>query len=194
EAGVLGLLILLAILSIPIWNRVAQRLSKPRAYLVGVLPWLSAYILLVFIQPGQVAWMLAISALGGIGLAAGYIIPEAIFPDVIEWGELLTRQRQEGIFYGIKNFVRKISAAISFFLALQVLGWAGYQAPPVAATNFTQPSGALAAIRILVGPTGATLLLGAIILAWIYPLTRERYGRVKRLLDKRKARKKFPPG
>jgi Na+/melibiose symporter-like transporter len=47
-------------------------------------------------------------------------------PDVIEWDELCTRRRQEGIYYGIKNFVRKMTGALAIFITLQVLGWVVY--------------------------------------------------------------------
>lgn len=188
EAAVLGLLMLVAILAIPFWNWLSNQLGKRNTYLIGILPWLSAYVALFLIQPGQVNGMLVISAVAGFGIATGYILPEAIFPDVIEWDELLTRRRQEGIYYGIKNFLRKISGALAFFLALQTLGWSGYQAPSAGAVTFQQPENALLAIRLLVGPVGALLLIGAAITAWFYPLTRERHGRIRRLLDRRKTR------
>jgi GPH family glycoside/pentoside/hexuronide:cation symporter len=188
EAGVLGLLMVTAILAIPFWTWIARRLGKRNAYLIGITPWAAAYVILSLVQPGQVGLILALSALAGVGLAVGYILPEAIFPDVIEWDELLTRRRQEGIYYGIKNFVRKISGAIAFFLALQILGWSGYQTPPAGALDFMQPEGVLRAIRIMSGPAGLVLLLGAAVMAWFYPLTREKHGRVRRLLARRKGR------
>ncbi len=186
ESGVLGLLILTAILAIPFWSWLATRLSKRATYLIGVTPWLLAYVALTFVQPGQANLMLAIAAFAGLGLATGYVLPEAIFPDVIEWDELLTHRRQEGIYYGLKNFFRKISGAVAFFLALQVLGWAGYQTPPEGVRNFMQPGSALAVIRFLVGPVGLFLLLGAMALAAFYPLTRERHARIRRLLARRR--------
>jgi GPH family glycoside/pentoside/hexuronide:cation symporter len=188
EAGVLGLLILVAILVIPFWSWLATRLSKRATYLIGVTPWLLAYAALIFIQPGQSNLILTISAFAGLGLATGYVLPEAIFPDVIEWDELLTRRRQEGIYYGIKNFFRKISGAFAFFLALQMLGWAGYQTPPEGSQVFMQPESVLRVIRFLVGPMGLLLLLGAMTLAAFYPLTRERHARIRKLLAKRKKR------
>ena len=188
ESGVLGLLMLTAILTIPFWTWLSRRLSKRTTYLIGVTPWALAYVVLYLVQPGQSELMLVISAFAGLGLAAGYVLPEAIFPDVIEWDELLTRRRQEGIYYGIKNFVRKLSGALAIFLALQILGWAGYQTPPEEALNFMQPPAVLGMIRLMVGPLGLVLLLGAMSMAWFYPLTREKHGRIRKLLAKRKER------
>ena len=79
--------------------------------------------------------------------------PDALFPDVIEWDELRTRRRQESIYYGIKNFVRKMTGALAIFIALQALGWFGYQAPPEGTTFFQQSPPTLMAIRILIGPS-----------------------------------------
>jgi len=105
---------------------------------------------------------------------------------VIEWDELRTRRRQEGIYYGVKNFIRKMTGALAIFIALQVLGWFGYQAPPEGATFFQQSPPTLMAIRILIGPFGALLLFSAVAMAWFYPLTRERHARIRKLLARRK--------
>jgi GPH family glycoside/pentoside/hexuronide:cation symporter len=98
---------------------------------------------------------------------------------------LRTGRRQEGIYYGVKNFIRKLTGAFAIFLALQVLGWFGYQTPPKTATIFMQNPITLTAIRFLIGPVGAVLLFSAVITSWFYPLTRERHGRIRRLLEAR---------
>ncbi|MDQ7029632.1 MAG: MFS transporter [Ardenticatenia bacterium] len=124
--------------------------------------------------------------LAGISVATAHVLPDAIFPDIIEWDELRTRRRQEGIYYGVKNSIRKLTGAGAIFLALQVLGWFGYQAPPEHAVRFQQPLDALQAIRVLTGPTGAVLLLSAVVTAWFYPITRERHARMRALLARRR--------
>jgi GPH family glycoside/pentoside/hexuronide:cation symporter len=115
-------------------------------------------------------------------------LPDAIFPDVIEWDELRTGRRREGIYYGVKNFVRKLTGALAIFIALQTLGWFGYQTPPAGATQFTQPDSALQAIRFLIGPLGALLIFSAVTMAWFYPLTRERHNRVRSMLERKRER------
>jgi GPH family glycoside/pentoside/hexuronide:cation symporter len=136
---------------------------------------------------------LALAVLAGISVSTAHVLPDAIFPDVIEWDELRTRSRREGIYYGVKNFVRKLAGALSIFLALQVLGWFGYQTPPVGATQFAQSPATLAAIRVLIGPVGAVLLFSAVLVARFYPLTRERHARVRALLARRRARPPVSP-
>jgi Na+/melibiose symporter-like transporter len=109
-----------------------------------------------------------------------------MFPDVIEWAELKTRRRQEGIYYGVKNFIRKLTGALAIFIALQVLGWFGYRTPPEGVTVFMQSPITLTAIRLLIGPLGAVLLFSSVITTWFYPLTRERHDRIRGLLERKR--------
>jgi len=150
--------------------------------------WAVVQLLIFGVQPGQTTTILVLAFLAGISVSTAHVLPDSIFPDVIEWDELRTGRRQEGIYYGIKNFIRKLTGAIAIFIALQVLGWFGYQSPPEGATQFMQPASALAAIRFLIGPFGAILLFSAVLTAAFYPLTRERHARIRRLLAKRKER------
>lgn len=189
ESAVLGLLLITAVLALPLWTWLARRFSKRSAYIGGMLFWAGVQIVLITAQPGQVNFVLGLAVLAGLSVSTAHVLPEAIFPDVIEWDELRTRQRREGLYYGVKNFIRKLTGALAIFAALQVLGWFGYQTPPEGATQFAQPAGALDAIRFLTGPAGALLLLSAVAAAWFYPLTRERHARIRALLAQRQARK-----
>jgi GPH family glycoside/pentoside/hexuronide:cation symporter len=150
--------------------------------------WALVQFLILSIQPGEVRFVLYLAVLAGISVSTAHVLPDAIFPDVIEWDELRTRKRREGIYYGSKNFIRKLTGAVAIFFALQVLGWFGYQAPPEGVTRFAQSEQALGAIRIMTGPVGAVLLTSSIIAAWFYPLSRERHSRVRRLLSRRQAK------
>jgi GPH family glycoside/pentoside/hexuronide:cation symporter len=188
ESAVFALLLITAVLALPVWLFVSRRMSKKNAYIVGMVFWAFVQMAIYSIQPGQVTLILVMSVLAGLSVSSAHVLPDAIFPDVIEWDELRTRRRQEGIYYGVKNFVRKLTGAFAIFIALQVLGWFGYQAPPEGATTFMQAPATLNAIRVLIGPLGALLLFSAVLMAWFYPLTRERHARIRRLLAQRKKR------
>ncbi len=190
ESVVLGVLLITAVLALPFWNWLSKRLSKRRAYIIGMSFWALVQILIYLIYPGQVGLTLVLAVLAGLSVSTAHVLPDAIFPDVIEWDELRTRHRHEGVYYGVKNFVRKLTGAFAIFFALQVLGWFDYLAPPEGATQFSQSGTTLNAIRFLTGPVGALLLLSAIVVAYFYPLTREKHARIRRLLVRRKEREK----
>jgi len=188
ESVVFALLLITSVLVLPFWVWMSNRFNKHIAYIIGMSFWAVVQLLIFTIQPGQITYILVLAVLAGISVSTAHVLPDALFPDVIEWDELRTRRRQEGIYYGVKNFVRKMTGALAIFIALQALGWFGYQAPPEGATFFQQSSSALMAIRILIGPFGALLLFSAVAVAWFYPLTRERHARIRKLLARRKDR------
>src|SRR5450759_2158806 len=158
ESAVFALLLVTAIVALPFWLWLSHRLGKHIAYIIGMVFWAGVQIGIFLVRPRQITLVLWMAFLAGLSVSAAHILPDAMFPDVIEWDELRTGRRHEGIYYGVKNFSRKLTGALAIFLALQVLGWFGYQTPPMGATNFEQTPLTLMAIRILIGPLGAVLL------------------------------------
>lgn len=188
ESAVFACLLVTSVVVLPFWVGLAHKIGKQRAYIIGMSFWAVVQLLIFAVQPGQVTFILILAVMAGISVSTAHVLPDAIFPDVIEWDELRTGRRREGIYYGVKNFVRKLTGALAIFIALQTLGWFGYQTPPAGATQFTQPDSALQAIRFLIGPLGALLIFSAVTMAWFYPLTRERHNRVRSMLERKRER------
>ncbi|HMZ44320.1 MAG TPA: MFS transporter [Anaerolineales bacterium] len=193
ESAFFGIMMLVCILCVPFWLWLAKTRNKREAYILGMSFWVIVQTMIFTIQPGETGYLLFIGALAGVGVSAAYILPDSILPDVIEWDELRTRRRQEGIYYGIRTLIRKLTGAMVIFLTLQILGWSGYQAPPDGAIQSTQSASALIAIRLMVSLLGAVILAGTILLAWSYPLSREKYERIQKLLKRRRNETPPPP-
>ena len=186
ESAFFGVMMFVCVLFVPFWLWLSKKFNKIQAYIAGMASWIVVQLMIFTIQPGDTNYLLLIAALAGIGVSAAYILPDSILPDVIEWDELRTGRRQEGIYYGIRTLIRKLTGAGVIFVTLQILGWSGYQAPPDGVTQFQQPESALFMIRVMDSFLGAGILLGTIIIAWSYPLTREKYQRIQKLLAVRK--------
>jgi GPH family glycoside/pentoside/hexuronide:cation symporter len=120
--------------------------------------------------------------LAGIGVGAVHVLPWSIIPDAIEWDELETGQRHEGMFYSLVTLFRKISSSIALPLVLLGLEWSGFvsNAPQ-------QTPAAINTIRFLMGPLPSVLLVGGIAFALLYPLSRERHAQVRAELAARNA-------
>jgi len=189
ESAFFGTMLLVCILFIRFWLWFARVRNKRDAYMLGMGFWVIVQFMAFAIQPGQVTFLLIIAALAGIGISAAYTLPDALFADVIEWDELRTGRRQEGIYYGIRAFIRKVTGALVIFITLQALGWSGYQSPPEGVTQFVQPASALMMIRLLASPFGAILLSGVIVFTALFPLTREKYERIQKLLERKRGRR-----
>ena len=188
ETAFFGILMSVCILFIPFWLWVARLRNKREAYMYGMIFWVIVQLMIFTIQPGDTTWLLVIAALAGVGVSAAYVLPESLFADVIEWDELRTGRRQEGIFYGIRTLIRKLTGALVIFVTLQLLGSSGYVSPPPGSIQFMQGDSALQMVRQLVSPLSAAIVCGTILLAWLFPLSREQYERIQRLLEQRRKR------
>jgi GPH family glycoside/pentoside/hexuronide:cation symporter len=188
ESAFFGVMMSVCIVFIPFWLWLARWRNKREAYMLGMIFWVIVQLMIFTIQPGDTRYLLIVAALAGIGVSAAYTLPDSMFADVIEWDELRTRRRQEGIFYGVRTLIRKLTGALVIFVTLQLLGWSGYLSPPDGVLQFTQTDSALQMIRVLVSPLSASICVGTIALAWAFPLTREKYTRIQNMLERRRRR------
>jgi GPH family glycoside/pentoside/hexuronide:cation symporter len=169
-----------------VWNVVSRRIGKKAVYLIGMLFWIGVQAALFFVQPGQAALALVLAVLAGVGVATAYIVPWSMMPDVIEYDELQTGQRREGIFYGLMVLLQKFGLAAGQFiigLALQLTGFISTEGQAAV----QQPDAALLALRVLIGPAPTVILVLGLILTWFYPITREKHAEIVAQLEARRA-------
>ncbi|NEQ30039.1 MAG: MFS transporter [Leptolyngbya sp. SIO4C5] len=158
-----------ALLVLPLWSWLAQRLDKQRTYLLGAVIAIAGLIGFLGLQPGQVGMLYGYAILVGLGVATFYFVPFALLADVIEQEAVQTGQRREGLFFSVLVFLQKGALAIALFLTGQVLAGSGF----VSEAGLSQPETALWAMRLLVGLLPTVLMAGGCLLAWRYPLDRE---------------------
>lgn len=172
-----------------IWNAASRRLGKQGVYYAGMAVWIATSLVLFGVQPDWPAWsVVLLAALAGIGVAAAYLVPWAMLPDVIELDELETGKRREGAFYGFFVLLQKLGLALGLFVIGQVLNATGYITPPANATEIiTQPDSALLAIRLMMGPLAALILGIGVVLVTRFPITRDSHARTLRELEARQA-------
>jgi len=173
--AILGVLLVVVALFIPFWRRVAVRSSKGFAYAVGLAATSLGMAATFLIGSGQFGAMLLLAAFIGFGISAHWVVPWAMLPDVVEYDQLTTGERREGMYFGVYGLVDKIFRT----LGLVVVGWLlalfGYEP-----TNVT--STAVLGIRLVSGPIPALFLLAAVPLLLSYPITRESHAEVRREL------------
>lgn len=174
-----------AILALPIWNWISERWNKRWAYVIGIAFWAVVQIVIITLNPSTKLWLLlGLSAMAGIGVSAAHVIPWAIIPDAIEWDELQTGERHEGMFYSLVTLMQKVATSAALPLALLLLDATGY-----VANAEQQPASAVMGIRVLVGPIPAVLMCAGIAFAILYPLSREQHAEAVRELEQRRARR-----
>jgi glycoside/pentoside/hexuronide:cation symporter, GPH family len=168
---VAGTVFITALVFLPFWVWASGKADKRKAYVYGMVFLSAVMIVLVFIDPSMgFPAILMLAALAGFGVSAVHVLTWAMIPDAVEVDELQTGARHEGMFYALVTLFRKAASSIAIPMTALVLGWSGY-----AANSPQQPESAVWAIRILIGPVASLFLLGGILFAGFYPLTREAH-------------------
>ena len=163
-----------AVITIVLWNWLGRKTDKRTIYFLGAPLIVVAQLGLFSLQPEQSHLMFGLAAIAGVGTATVYLVPWSMLPDVVDFDEARTGFRREGIFYGFAVFVQKIGIAIAIFLTSRILEWSGYIASTGGeAQSVAQPETALWTIRLIMGPIPAILILGGIVCALFYPISRQ---------------------
>jgi len=100
---------------------VARKLDKRRAFILGMASWVFVLAGIALLRPEQTGLAYLLAALSGSGIAAAYLLPWAMIPDIIETDELKTGERREGSFYAFASFFQKLGTGVAI--------WALGQAP-----------------------------------------------------------------
>ncbi len=171
-----------------VWAKLSERVGKKAVYFMGMSLWIIAELGLFFLQPGQVGLMYVLAVMAGFGVSTAYLIPWSMIPDVIELDELNTGQRREGVFYSFMLVLQKMGLAIGLFLVGQILQQSGFVESVAGQPEPLQPESALTAIRWMIGPLPALILVIGLALAYFYPITRESHAEIVLQLEERKRR------
>ncbi len=181
---IMATIFVVAMIALPMWEWISRRLNKRLAYIVGMAFLAAVLLALASLSAStSLALILVICVLAGIGVSAAHIIPWSMLPDAIEYGELQTGERHEGMFYSLITLAQKIAVSVALPLALLVLDRSGY-----IPNSAVQPESAVNGIRLIAGPIPAVLIGLGILFAILYPLGRENYTEIARALEARRAK------
>jgi len=166
---IVGLIFIIAALFIPLWVKLSNIIEKRQAYILGMSFLGLCIISIIFIQPGMIWPTYLMASLIGIGISAAHVIPHSIIPDSIDYGQFITGEQREGVYYGFLTFLQKVGTASAIGLSGLILDWVGYVPDSV------QTSQVQWAIRILLGPVPGLFLLIGILCVYFYPINRSMY-------------------
>ena len=171
-----------AVCALPLWYKVSERIGKRWSFIIGTA-FLSIVMVTIILMPRHTAGgvLILLSALAGVGISTAHVIPWAIIPECVDIDELKTGQRREGMYTGFLTFLQKLASSFAILAVGGVLGLAGYEA------GMPQRPPALTAIRLLLGGFPCFLFLLAILLMYFYPVTRSKYGAIRKALQEKKS-------
>ncbi|MCD6122851.1 MAG: MFS transporter [Spirochaetales bacterium] len=163
---------------LPFWYFVSKKLGKRWTYILGISFWAVIMLVTIFLPRNTVNPVLIVmSALAGIGISTAHVIPWALVPECVDYDELKTGQRREGMYTGFLTFLQKLASSFAILITGWVLGLSGYKA------GAEQTVRTLWSIRVLLGVVPCIMLFSSIVLAFFYPITRKRFTEIREELD-----------
>jgi Na+/melibiose symporter-like transporter len=188
----LGTFIGIQLLMFPIINKLVNTMDKKKIYYFG-LPIAIIGFIGVGLYPSE--WPIfgayGLTAVTALGFAGAQLMSWIIFPDAVDAGELMLKERPTGSFSGIMTFIRKTSSAIAIQIFGIMLAVSGYLKPTELEPLPTQPAGALLGIRLAMSLSFVLLMTVGYIMARKFVLTNERSHQVRKFLKLRETQTKL---
>jgi len=171
-----------ALICIPLWALISKHLGKKWSYFMGTGLFSIAMICIFFIKPEDILLLYLLAALAGMGLSTEFVYPWAMMPDTIEYNELMTGKRNEGVFYGMQSFGPKLSGALAGLLAGEVLTLVHYVPKLV-----NQSSETLLGIRLIFCIVPVLFTGMGMVFIALYPISHKKFQEIVAELDRRRA-------
>lgn len=169
---IMAVIFLASAVFIPLWVKLSKIKGKRASYIVGVGFLGVCIVSIIFFNSTMTIAMYPMAVFIGIGLAAAHVMPHTIIPDSIDYGQYLTGERQEGLYFGFLTFIQKIGSASAIGASGIILQFAGYNA------GAAQSSTVLWVIRILFGPVPGLFFLIGMICIYFYPIDKKLYSKM----------------
>lgn len=120
------------------------------------------------------------SCISSIGMAAPLVLQTSMIADTIEYAEVKTGQRSEGLIFSSQTFMVKLASAFTAWLTGTILGASGFVA------NIVQTDVALRGIHQIISLLPAIACALAIIPMFFYSLTEKQHAQLLQTLGKQK--------
>ncbi|MEA3486248.1 MAG: MFS transporter [Thermodesulfobacteriota bacterium] len=173
------ILFVTAIVFIPVWVRIGVRFGKIKAYTAGLCILTVMLLSLFFTKSSQLIVFYIQMFLLGIGFSSFQLFPFSMLPDTIEFDEMQSGMRREGIFSGMWSCGQKTAYSVGPGIVGLTLSLSGFVDAPV------QPESVSMGIRIIFCLFTSFMMLLSLLPFYKYDLTEARFEEIKRLIKQK---------
>ena len=171
------ILIVTAIIFIPVWVKIGVKLGKIKAYSIGLIILAGMLFSLFFTKSSQLNIFYVQIFLLGIGFSSFQLFPFSMLPDTIEFDELQSGMRREGIFSGIWSSAQKTAYSVGPSIVGFTLSMSGF------INSSVQPNSVEFGVRIVFCLFTALMILISLVPFYKYNLTEERFEEIKLMIQ-----------
>ena len=160
-------------LFIPVWLAVGKRFGKIKSYYFGLALFTVMMGSLFFTSP-SLLWLFYVQVfLAGIGFSSFQLFPFSMLPDTIEYDQMQSGLRREGVFSGMWSAGQKIAYSVGPPIVGFALALSGF------VTEGPQPESLDIGVRAIFCLFPAAMILLSFLPFRKYTLTEEEFERVK---------------
>jgi len=161
------------ILFIPVWLQVGKKLGKIKSYFIG-LAIFTVFMASLFFTSPALLWLFYVQVfLAGIGFSSFQLFPFSMLPDTIEYDQMQSGLRREGVFSGMWSAGQKIAYAMSPAIVGFALSLSGFVKEGV------QPESLNVGVRAVFCLFPAAMILLSFLPFRKYNLTEAEFEKVK---------------
>jgi Na+/melibiose symporter-like transporter len=180
-SGLYLLQFIFGVAAAPIWLRIGRRIGKREAAITGEIAQAAINIGLLFVFPGALPLLIALTIAQGLTQGSGNLMLRAMVADVSDAHRLRTGHDRTGLFFSVFALSAKLGPAIGIGIALPLIAWAGFSAGP------GNSSASLEALKYVFALGPATAHIIATLIIWRFPIDEAAHAEIRRALDARDA-------
>ena len=179
---IMAIVVVSAIAALPAWGAISKKSGKKSALFSGMAVFLIGIVLIAhFGKSLGASFFFAFIIFTGFGLSSFFIVLWSMVPDVVEYGQLESGKRSEGIYYGLWFFAQKLGMGISAALSGVVLSMTEFKRPIGDAYAHQTPRAISGLGFLLAGLPSAFIILGLFVL-FFYPINQNRHAEIREKL------------
>jgi len=178
---VLVFLVIGGLIGLPVWVRLAEKLSKHRAMQLAVTVGAIAPMLLLILPAESVALATAAFLIVGLNTSANEFLPRAMMADVCDHDHLQSGSERMGLYYSLLQLSSKLASGIGIFIGFSFLSVFGFD-PALGLDNSAE---ALQRLRYLIVALPVIAYAIVIGLMWRYPISRESQREMRDMIEER---------
>lgn len=170
-----------SIASVPLWIPISKKVGKKAMWMFSMFVTAFGFGGMFFLTEGSVILITVLAVICGLGAGSGAVVAPSIQSDIIDYDEVQSGKRKEGIYFAAWNLVYKSATGFTLMLTGFVLSASGF-VPNIEQAEETKT--ALLALYALFPLVCYTI--GAIIFSR-FSLNEKEYVKIREELDSRHA-------